>query len=348
MYRLTVASIAAAALVAVVAPATAAHADEAGTDLVAQCITDNPGAVTDDAVTDGDDLVCVGDDQAINGSRGDDTYLWVTTNPATATIGVRRALDSQGHPVPGFTDLGHDTLSLALWPGAYTDTSMWGYRAFGVDATESLVLTGFNDTFNLPHEGDCGLTENTDASIDAGDGDDTVNCVAGNITTGTGADTVNGASIDSVVDTGTGADTVENISVHTTVDTGADADTVTGVGGDSEITTADGNDTITDVAASTVTAGAGDDVIDNVSDASTIFAGTGNDTIMNADASTIYAQAGDDTVAGVSGSDHFVLGAGADRAFVVGKGIDTVLGGKGADRVHASRNDHVHSARKVR
>lgn len=340
MIRLTVASIA-AALVAVVAPATAAHADTE----VDQCLSAHPGAVTVDAVTDGNDTVCVGDNQTINGSLGDDTYLWVTADPAHSQTGAHRLM---GGPDNIGADPGNDTLSLADWTFPFIDNGMglWGYRVFGIDATENLILTSYDDTLGDATPG-CAPTEVGNTTIDSGAGDDRLSCLSGNLVTGLGDDTVTGASQHAVVDTGDGADTVRDISVQTTVTTDAGADTVDNVLGDSAVNTGDDADTITDVAASTVQAGAGDDVIDTVTDASTIYAGTGNDTITNADASTIYAQAGDDTVSGVAGTDRFVLGAGNDRAFVKGKGRDYVKGGAGHDRVVASRNDHVHSARKV-
>lgn len=215
--RLTAAATLAAATALLPTPATAAP-DVDG------CLAARPGAVTADAVTPGDDVVCLPSGTERVPSEGDDTYLWVgdeagelrpATNPDTAQ--------------PWYDDPGVDTLSLELWDGAWTD----GDRMFGVRVhfpVDGLRLTEHADTFGRADVCDR-LTSNTGFLIDAGAGDDLVQCVTGQITTGEGSDTVVGVTLGTTVDTGAGGDHVIGDGDADSISLGSGDDTADVVAG---------------------------------------------------------------------------------------------------------------------
>lgn len=243
MKRIALAAAAAVALAGV--PVGAASADETGpSEAVTTCLAAHPDAVAWDAVTDGNDLVCV--DTLRKPSAGDDTYLWVGADVDTAMV-----LRSWGYA----EDFGHDTLSLADWSTGYVDQydengrgGMFGVRVIGVEV-EQVDYTAHDDSIGwLPA---CsGVTASAGVQFNLGDGNDTVNCVAGIISAGPGDDRLVGISHGTILDAGPGDDIV-------TGDGDAD-DIVLGDGADVayvEDGTEDG------AVADLVDAGEGDDVV---------------------------------------------------------------------------------------
>lgn len=213
-HALTAVAAVAAGAAALIAPATA-HAATA----VEDCLAARPGAVTVAAVTPGDDTVCVGPTDVRVASAGNDTYLWVGTTAQAADKLTGDTID----------DPGDDTLSLALWTTPWTESfapngfgGMFGVRVF--INVENIVYTPLNDRIGDP--AGCGrLTANNGIGFALGAGDDTVNCVAGEISTGTGADVVRGVALGTTVHTGAGNDLAVGDANGDVIVLGSGADT---------------------------------------------------------------------------------------------------------------------------
>ena len=276
-------------------------------------------------------------DDAIDGRAGDDTLYGGDGND-TITGG-----------------LGADTLT----GGAGNDVIYTGEQ--GTFTNDQSITV--NSTVDAGSGNDhVHVTEihNIDASIDGGDGIDTIyfdfnpadfggttlridlaetgytqplNGIGGdeyftnfeNIVTGDGNDSVTGNTADNVLTTGAGDDFVDGDEGNDLLYAGAGVDTIVGGSGADTIFAGAGNDT--------VEAGTGHDTIEGGDGADSIDGGSNNDRLYGGD--------GDDTLDGGVGIDSLYGGAGndlvqgggntgnADRVYG-GDGNDTVIGGDGA------------------
>lgn len=204
-------------------------------DALAACLAEVPGAVTAQAVSEGDDTVCLGPEDDRVPSAGDDTYLWVGEE---AEGSVAPSMGPTGYLM--YADPGVDTLSLSRWSSGWTESyevngfgGMFGVRVFF--DVEKITLTPQDDSFGDLNA--CGrLTENNGLVINAGAGDDTLNCVAGELIGGGGADVITGVALGTTVAAGAGSDLVIG---------DGDADSIRlGRGGDCAVVTRGGVDTV--------------------------------------------------------------------------------------------------------
>ncbi|WP_157368864.1 tandem-95 repeat protein [Zavarzinella formosa] len=165
-------------------------------------------------------------------------------------------------------------------------------QSFGVITA---YLAGGNDSFDSS-----GVSR--PVSLVGGDGDDT-------LTTGAGADTIFGDSVDGA---GTGADVI---------DAGSGVNVILAGDGDNQITTAGGNDF--------VTAGNGNNTINTGSGIDIVTVGNGSNTINTGDGSdSVTAGNGNNTIDAGNGTDSVTVGDGIN-SITAGGGNDTVMAGTG-------------------
>lgn len=205
------------------------------------CLANHPGAVTYDAVTSGNDLVCVDTDAV--GSEGDDTYFWVGVdeNPDTVLVAVNPAYDP-----------GNDTLSLADWSHGFDES--WGF--YGVHylgtVVENIDYTAHDDVVGDANACD-NLSGSAGVTFNTGLGADLVQCVVGTINTQGGDDTIVGVTLNATANAGGGNDTV-------TGDAGADAINL-GSGNDSAYVVGKGVDTVSGGTGTDVVTASSNDVV---------------------------------------------------------------------------------------
>jgi Ca2+-binding RTX toxin-like protein len=240
-----------------------------------------------------------------------------------------------------FAGDGNDTIAT----GAGTDSIIAGD---GDNVISSTGLGGNGDTL-IAGAGDDHFTDNAYCVITAGDGNNLIEIPSGNVTSGSGNDTIGGASGDfefnifsgdgdDSITTGDGADFIDCGNGRDTVVSGdrfdhivAGGDPVTGIG--AFIDSGNAFDHIEAVFATTILSGAGDDDV-TVDAADSIGGGDGNDRITaNLWAGKINAGAGDDLVRCNSDAAHpasLVGGDGNDSLSSSG-GRDSLYGNAGRD-----------------
>jgi len=244
-------------------------------------------------------------------------------------------------------------------PGVDAGTLFSGVTAIQINAL------GGNDRINLA--ADVLALDGTamDATIDAGSGNDRVNCGAGDDTIlgGDGNDTITdaggmnnvsaGAGNDRVTLLGIGAQTVDLGDGNDTLVTGDGDDNILGGAGHDKITAGHGHNIIdAGDGHNRITTGDGDDQITAGSGHDHVKAGNGNNTVNVGDGNNrVYTGTGDDTVTTGKNNDHVSDAGGAlntvstaegnDRVVMktgtntvdLGKGNDSFTGGDGNDTV---------------
>lgn len=234
-------TLAAVAAIGFTVLATPASAEEPNPQAIQDCLDRHPEAVMAQAVTEGNDLVCVRD--KVLPSPGDDTYLWVGAD-------VDEDIILRGNSE---ADPGVDTLSLADWTLPLIETynevghgGLFGVRVIAVDDPEVVRYTALNDVIGDPNLcGRVGGPNVPDLALHTGGGADTVRCTFANIFTEGGDDVVIG------------------VEQNVTVNAGAGDDKVIGDAGADTITLGTGNDRafVEWGGADVVKAGAGDDTV---------------------------------------------------------------------------------------
>ncbi|HIW64078.1 MAG TPA: calcium-binding protein [Candidatus Stackebrandtia excrementipullorum] len=229
--------------------------------------------------------------------------------------------------------------------GGNDDVSLHG------DTNVTVVAGDGNDTV-----GGTAITPASDNNhtVLGGDGNDTVNLGAGDnrISTGGGNDTVNLGGGNNHVATGDGSDTVHDGGLldhngsggDNIVSTGRGDDTVRTLGGNDRIYTSGGNDTVkTSGGDNIVDAGSGNDTIDLGTGDDVVYGGSGNDRIDTVRGGNNQISGGDggDIIYGSdTGDDRIFAGSGDD--FVSGvAGDNHIDGGSGDDVLYGGRGDDV-------
>ena len=246
----------------------------------------------------------------------------------------------------------------------YPDVS---YSAHNAEEPVVVGLNGLYSDLKLTAFDDKIYTANgtNDATVNAGDGSDTLYMTTGGLKADLGGTSDFGKhggkvvlrSVENVVgsdgdDTifGNGeANKLTGRGGNDRIDGGGGDDTITGGGGENRLSGGAGIDTITGGSSSdTIDGGAGNDNIksgggnDKVSGGAgddTIDAANGNDTIDGGDgADTITGGAGDDNISGGAGNDTIKADAGKDTVDG-GAGNDTINGGDGDDKITGGDGD---------
>jgi len=146
-----------------------------------------------------------------------------------------------------------------------------------------------------------------------------------------GADAIKGFQGEDCIDGGTGNDAVDG---------GADNDKLIGGSGNDKLTAADGRDDLF--------GGAGNDVLDGGDGRDMLAGGNGNDRLTGGpSADRLFGEAGKDRIVAGSGSNRVDGGAGNDSIEARNGAVDTILCGKGEDRVRADRVDKLSSCEHV-
>ena len=189
------------------------------------------------------------------------------------------------------------------------------------------------------------LVGDTDVTVVAGDGDDTVagpvSILSGSdnnhtVLSGDGDDTVNLGSGDNRISTGGGDDTVNLGSGNNHVATG---------GGDDTVDDRTFIDTNGDGGNNIISAGRGDDTVSTTSGDNRIYAGRGYDTVTTGNGDNVIdGGSGDDTITTGSGDDVIYGGSGDDRIDTIRGGNNQVSAGDGSDIVYGSEDgdDHIY------
>ncbi|MGL5011164.1 MAG: choice-of-anchor L domain-containing protein, partial [Paracoccaceae bacterium] len=233
----------------------------------------------------------------------------------------------------------------------YTGSEVGTYSyAGGASGTfteiELISATNFNDTINAAvATGPVTLLGNDGADI---------------LTTGAGADAVDGGTGDDNITTNAGADTIVAGTGNDTVSAGADNDNVSGDVGTDSLSGGDGNDTLSGGAdADTLNGDVGNDLLNGDAGADRLFGGDGLDTLFGGTendsldggngADSLSGGDGDDTLLGGvdadalngdAGNDSLTGGTGNDT-LTGGAGNDTMLGGDDADSFFGGAGDSI-------
>jgi Ca2+-binding RTX toxin-like protein len=211
----------------------------------------------------------------------------------------------------------------------------------GFDAVDYSAATS-SVTVNLATGTASGTQIGTDTltgieALVGGAGNDTLigDANANTLTGGAGNDVLAGGAGNDLLNGGTGTDTADYSGASAAVS----ANLTTGTASGSDI----GTDTLTGI--ESVVGGAGNDALTGDAGANTLFGGAGNDVLIGG--------AGDDTLSGGAGSDTVDYSAatsglnvslfngnaqGADIGFDTLQGIENVVGGSGADKIHWAQN----------
>ncbi|HTN25147.1 MAG TPA: calcium-binding protein, partial [Solirubrobacteraceae bacterium] len=146
-----------------------------------------------------------------------------------------------------------------------------------------------------------------------------------------GADVINAFQGEDCVDAAGGDDTI---------DAGDDNDKVVGGSGDDNVHGEDGRDELF--------GGTGDDRLDGGDGRDMLAAGPGNDRIVGGPgADRLFGEAGKDRIIGGSGANTIDGGSGNDSIEARNGTVDTILCGKGIDRVRADRVDKLSACERV-
>lgn len=210
---------------------------------------------------------------------------------------------------------------------------------FSAHQSEEAVVVGLNGLYSdlkLSAFDDKIYTSNgsNDATVNAGDGADTLYLTTGGLKADLGGTSEFGnsggkvelRSVENVVgsdgnDTIIGDGEVNKLSGrggNDKIDGGAGDDTITGGGGDNNLSGGSGNDTIS--------GGNSDDAIDGGAGNDNITSGSGDDNVSGG--------AGDDTIDASKGADKINGGEGVDT-ITAGEGDDEISGGEGNDTIKA-------------
>lgn len=220
----------------------------------------------------------------------------------------------------------------------------------GVTSAEFTNLTSVSVTGNDGNDTILGTADFDDVIV-AGDGNDI-------ITTGTGANNIDGGDGHDTITADAGADTIEGGDGHDMISAGDDNDsiiagdgndTVSGDTGDDTITAGDGNDLINgNDGLDQINGGFGDDILMGDTGNDTILGGAGADTIGGgADDDSLVGNAQNDVITGDLGNDTIIAGSGNDSVgggagddFINGQGgDDTLAGDDGNDRALGGGGD---------
>ena len=254
---------------------------------------------------------------------------------------------------------------LADWLAMFNPDT--GYSAHQAEEAVVVGLNGLYDDLKLTAFDDKIYTANgsNDATVNAGDGSDTLYLTTGGLKADLGGTSDFGRnggkvvlrSVENVVgsdgnDTIAGNGEANKLSGrggNDKIEGGGGDDTITGGGGDNTLSGGTGNDTITGGnsddtidgggGADTIKSGNGDDDVSGGSGTDTIDTGSGADKIDGGDdVDTITAGAGDDDIAGGEGNDTIKADAGKDTVDG-GAGNDTVNGGDDDDKITGADGD---------
>ena len=240
-------------------------------------------------------------DDLIEDGRGSDTLY----GGNGADIYILRA-DGMTDRIEDFQP-GQDRLDLSDWPMLY-DPAQIGYTATGTGA----ILTWRGEMLEIVTRSGQMLTsaEVQAAILSTAQRAPDWDAVFGN----SGAQDIQGTSLDDVFVTGAGNDTVTGGMGNDFIDAGAQNDSVQGGFGDD-----------------TLLGGDGDDILDGGINNDTLSGGLGND--------TLYGMAGVDTLVGGDGDDLIFGGDDPDVLLGLG-GADTLDGGEGDDLYYVGA-DHL-------
>lgn len=146
-----------------------------------------------------------------------------------------------------------------------------------------------------------------------------------------GADTVDGFQ---------GQDCIDGARGNDTVDGGDDSDKLIGGSGADRLRGQGGNDKLF--------GGSGGDLLDGGPGRNMLAGGSGNDRLLGGrDADELFGEAGKDRIIAGTGRNRIDGGDGNDSIDARNGAVDTILCGKGRDRVQVDRNDKLSSCERV-
>lgn len=137
-----------------------------------------------------------------------------------------------------------------------------------------------------------------------------------------------------------GQDCVDGAGGDDRLDGGDDNDKIVGGSGDDRIVGDDGRDDLF--------GGTGDDLMDGGDGRDMLAAGAGNDRLLGGPGNDrLFGEAGKDRIVGGSGANTLDGGAGNDSFEARNGVVDTILCGRGNDRVRADRRDKLSACERV-
>ena len=218
----------------------------------------------------------------------------------------------------------NDSIAVSASSGVISISGTTFESVTALAPASSLVING-NSGNNSIQVNSSDLTFTAGLTVNAGDGNDTVNltgwALPSTIIGGNGDDTITGGSGNDSIDGGAGNDSISSGLGNDTILGGFGDDTIVLGGGNDLANGGDGNDSIS----TSVTSNG----------ANTIFGGNGNDTLVGGLGNdVIVGDSGDDSISGISGNDTLLGGDGND-IIVGGLGNDSIAGGFGDDTMYA-------------
>ncbi len=187
-------------------------------------------------------------------------------------------------------------------------------------------------------------SNNVEATIDAGDGDDTITSFGAGDTIfgGDGDDSILGGDGDDSILGGDGDDIVDGEAGNDTIIGGDGRDVITGGPGMDSLLGGDGNDDLFGGAGADFLQGdLGDDILNGGLEDDVLFGGGGADQINGDDGNDqIFGNSGDDILTGGLGDDLINAGAG-DDSVLGGEGNEFIQGGAGNDTIDGEAGDDI-------
>jgi Ca2+-binding RTX toxin-like protein len=251
-----------------------------------------------------------------------------------------------------------ETIRRYLWQWLEMFSPDNSYSAHKAEESVVVGLNGLYSDLKLTAFDDKIYTSNgkTDATVNAGDGSDTLYMTTGGLKADLGGtsdfgnfggkvvlrrveNVVGSDGNDTIFGSG-GANKLAGRGGNDKIEGGGGDDTITGGGGENNLSGGTGNDTITGGnAADAIDGGGGSDNIKSGGGSDKVSGGTGNDTIdAGSGADTIDGGDGTDTITGGDGDDE--ISGGADNDTIkADAGKDTVDGGAGNDTINGGDDD---------
>jgi Ca2+-binding RTX toxin-like protein len=187
-------------------------------------------------------------------------------------------------------------------------------------------------------------SNNVEATVDAGDGNDTVTSfdAADTILGGDGDDVILGGGGNDSIDAGDGTDVVDGEAGNDTITGGDGPDIINGGLGLDSILGGDGDDVLSgDAGMDFIQGDLGSDVINGGLEDDVLFGGGGVDQINGDEGNDqIFGNSGDDVLNGGIGDDLINAGNG-DDSVLGGDGNEFVQGGSGNDTIDGEAGDDV-------
>ncbi|MBC2837656.1 beta strand repeat-containing protein, partial [Paragemmobacter straminiformis] len=298
----------------------------------------------------GDDDIALGGADSASGGTGDDVFTLDATDTAAdiaasidgGTDGTQGAGDDTSNGNAG------DVLDLSAGSAAQTviyGTNPKGGTVNGLDADAGVDITFAEIERLLTGTGSDSINGASATGaiwVDSGAGNDTLFGGSGNDTlaAGTGNDSIASGTGDDTVDAGEGDDTIDAGAGNDTLIAGAGNDSLIASTGNDSIDGGSGDDIVSSGTGNdSVLGGDGNDTLAGNENNDSLSGGTGNDSLDGgSEDDTLDGGAGSDTLVGGTGNDSLTGDVGDDR-LQGGLGNDTALGGDGSDTLSGNENN---------